>query len=240
MQHMLTIQAEISDIDMHSADFHCVDETIDIAAQIVARANDIGFFMHGTSHQSQAAIKVIEWATDWVNTVKARIALYSPGDAMKMTEIYDLMHRIAFMRPADRGFLNNIVVRAFDAMIHGDKNVDKYIMFKLIRRAARQREKALFDKPLKWSCISLNDWYRQSINGFDQVKLSDYDILSRVNILLESDLYAYEGHQQLQFKRHIIEQYHYFLDSYEAFDQRTAAVLKDFILISRQFTFEKA
>ena len=91
-------------------------------------------------------------------------------------------------------------------MIHGDKDVDEYIMFRTIRKAVSQRDKAFFDKPLSWSCMALERWYKEAVKGYDNTMLSDYDIQSRINILLESDLYAYAGSNQDEFKQRLAKQ----------------------------------
>jgi len=50
--------------------------------------------------------------------------------------------------------------------------------------------------------------------------LSDYDIISRVTMLLESDLFANEGRNQDQFKKSLEEQHCYYLDGYTAPDKK--------------------
>lgn len=92
------------------------------------------------------------------------------------------MHRIAFGSSPNVEEINRLKLEAFDAMIHGDKEVDEYIMFRVIRTAVRQRNKAFLDKPLTWSCLVLERWHKEAVDGFDNTKLTDYDIQSRVNI----------------------------------------------------------
>lgn len=53
----------------------------------------------------------------------------------------------------------------------------------------------------------------QAVKGFDKTKLSGYDIQSRVKILLDADLYAYEGRKQGAFKKLLAEQYNYYLET---------------------------
>lgn len=118
------------------------------------------------------------------------------------------MHRITYWTSPNAEEVNSIKLAAFDAMIHGDKDVDEYIMFRAIRKAVSQRDKAFFDKPLSWSCMALERWYKEALAGFDKTTLSDYDIQSRINILLEPDLYAYAGRAQDQFKKRLIEGQH--------------------------------
>ena len=158
---------------------------------------------------------------------------------MRLTDSYEFMHRIAFQCPAKPEELNKVKLAAFDAMIHGDKSVDEYVMFRAIRNAVRQRDKAFFDKPLTWSCISEERWHKEAVSGFDRTRLSDYDIISRVTILLESDLYAYEGRNQDQFKKSLAEQYSYYLDGFTAYDRRTEISLENFRCISTRYLLSK-
>lgn len=122
-----------------------------------------------------------------------------------MTDAYDLMLRITYNQPANKDTIYKIILKAFDALIHGDKYIDQYVLFKAIERRARQREQAFLDKPLTWLFQLLNEWHKQAVKGFDRTDLSDYDILSRVNILLDADLFAFEGRNlqnYLQEKKH--------------------------------------
>ena len=212
--------------------FDSVDETIEEATRIFACANEYRLFLSDASWQTREARKLVGRAACWVNIVRSRLDSYSYGEALKLAEVYDLMQRIAFKLPADKGFSNKIILSAFDAMIHGDREVDQYMMYKAIVRAVHQREKDFFDKPLTWVCLCLDIWYRQAIEGFDRVKISDYDILSRVNILLEADLTAYEGSRQQQFKQCLFEQHRHYLDNHDTTDRRMAAAVAKFLIIS--------
>jgi len=69
-----------------------------------------------------------------------------PTDALKLIDTYEFMFRIAFQYPAKSEELNKVKLAAFDAMMHGDKAVDEYLMFRVIRNAVSQRDKAIFYK----------------------------------------------------------------------------------------------
>ncbi len=122
-----------------------------------------------------------------------------------MTDAYDLMHRIAYNQPANKETINKIILKAFDAMIHGDKQVDQYVLFEAIERRAHQREQAFLDKPLTWIFQCLDEWHKHAVKGFDRTALYDYDILSRVNILLDADLFTFDGRNQKTFKQRLVE-----------------------------------
>lgn len=115
-------------------------------------------------------------ANDWVKTVDDLFESYTPGEALMITDAYDLMHRIAYDQPADKEAINKIILKAFDVRIRGDNDVDQDALFKAIERCARQHEQAFLDKPLTWTCRCLDEWHKQAVKGFDRTNLSDYDI----------------------------------------------------------------
>lgn len=208
--------------------FDSLDNTIEEAERILNHANDLFLFLHDTSRQTREAREVLSKAFDWVKTVGGRLRSYSAGDALKLTDAYDLMYRIAYNQPTNKETINKIILKAFDALIHGDKDVDQYVLFKAIERRARQREQAFLDNPLTWLFQSLDEWHKQAVKGFDSTFLSDYDILSRVNILLDADLFAFEGRNQMVFKQCLVEQHRHYLSFSATTDLLMAGALKDF------------
>lgn len=208
--------------------FDSLDNTIEEAKRILNHANDLFLFLPDTSRQTREALEVLRKAFDWVKTVECHFRFYSVGDALKLTDAYDLMHRMAYNQPADKETINKIILKAFDALIHGDKDVDPYVLFKAIERHARHREQAFLDKPLTWIFQCMDEWHKQAVKGFDSTSLSDYDILSRVNILLDADLFAFEGRNQQKFKQRLAEQHHHYLDNYNATDRKTHSAVERF------------
>ena len=221
--------------DLSTVDYNNVDEVNDFAYVLINAANSIGLFMSATPLQSREAKQIYQAAKAWTNTVKRQLLVMQPADALRLIDTYDFMHRIAFNCPAKVEELNKVKLAAFDAMLHGDKSVDEYIMFRTIRNAVRQRDKAFFDKPLTWSCIVEERWHKEAILGFDHTRLTDYDIISRVTLLLESDLFAYEGRNQDQFKKSLVEQHRHYLDGYTAPDPRTGDALSNFRLFAPRY-----
>lgn len=174
-------------------------------------------------------------ANKTVKILDSRMPLMSIADAFMTVNTYDFAYRLAYSTSADRKFLNIYVLKAFDAMVHGNKEVNEYAMFREIRRAVSRRDKSYFDKPLYWSCISLERWYREAIHGYEQSGLSDYDILNRVTILLESDLYAFEGLDQIKFKKRIFEQHRHYLDDHDAASWNLLNAINQFVMASCEF-----
>lgn len=215
--------------------FYSLDNTIEEARKIFNQANDLFLFLPDTSRQTREARKVLRNAFDWVKTVEGHLKFYSVGDALKLTDAYDLIHRIAYNQPVKKETINKIILIAFDALIRGDKDVDQYVLFKTIERRARQHEQAFLDKPLTWTCRCLDEWHKQAVKGFDRTSLSDYDILSRVNILLDADLFAFEGRNQKAFKQRLAEQHYLYLSYPLSTDLLMADALKDFHRLSSRY-----
>lgn len=64
----------------------------------------------------------------------------SLADTERVIDTYEIMYQIVNWTSAKLIEIDNVKLTAFDAMIHGDKNVDEYIMFRLIHKAIRQRK----------------------------------------------------------------------------------------------------
>lgn len=216
-----------------------VDMMIEDASRILNSADELRLFLNDTSRQSREAREVLRLASSWLKAVEARIKSYSPGEALLLVDHYDLMNRLAFKVPADKEFINGIILRAFDAQIRGDKQVDEYVLYKAIERRIWQREKAFLDKPLKWLGLSIDEWHKQAQKGFSHTELSDYDIISRVNILLNSDLAAFEGSKQQTFKQQLFNQHCCYLDHNEPAGLLMTCALNDFRHLSTRFTLVK-
>lgn len=206
--------AMLKSLDLSSLHFDNVDEVNDFAVRLMEIGNSLGVLSDEKSLQSREAIAIYQAAKGWVNTVKKQMLTMSPGESLRLIDIYEIMHRIAFSASPNAEETNKIKLAAFNAMIHGDKNVDEYIMFRVIRNEVRKRNKAFYDKPLTWSCLAEERWHKQAVDGFDRTTLSEYDIISRITILLENDLYAYEGHNQDKFKQRLFEKYKHNLETY--------------------------
>ena len=194
-----------SSLDLSLVNFNKIEEVTEFAGRLIELGNSLGVLSGEKRLQSREAIAIYQAAKGWVTTVKKQMLTMSPGESLRLIDTYEIMHRIAYWTSPNAEEMNRIRLAAFDAMIHGDKDVDEYIMFRTIRKAVSQRDKAFFDKPLSWSCMALELWYKEAVKGFDNTILSDYDIQSRINILLESDLYAYAGRNQDQFKQRLTE-----------------------------------
>lgn len=211
--------------DLSSVDFDNVDVVTESASQMLASANELGLFMTQTSRQSVNARRFVEDATVWISNVRKQIDAYPIGKALALIDVYDLLYRVTYQRPAHRSFVNGIILKALEARIHGDKSVDEYELYRAIRSGIGRKDKAFFGRPLQWLCLTEESWYNEATKGYDRSRLSDYDILNRAAILLETDLFAFEGSNQTAFKRRLLNSIHRFLDNYTAQDPKTHLTL---------------
>lgn len=196
---------------------------------MLSSANELGLFMTQTSRQSVNARRFVEDATLWISNVRKQIDSYPVGKALALIDVYDLMHRVTYRRPADRGFVNGIILKALEAKIHGDRSVDEYELYRAIRSGIGRKDKAFFGRPLQWLCLTEESWYNEATKGYDRSRLSDYDIISRATILLETDLFAFEGSNQTAFKRRLINSTRHYLDNYTAPDPKTHLALNRYL-----------
>lgn len=226
-------------LNLSSANFDKVDEVNRFAGNLINLGNSLGAINDSKRLQSQEAVAIYQAAKGWVNTVKNRLLSMPSSDAVRIIDSYEIMYRIANWTSEKPVEIDNVKLAAFEALVRGDKKVDEYIMFRLIRKAIRQREEAFLGKPLKWSCLKEDQWHKEAKAGFDRTKLSDYDILNRASILLESDLYAFEGSQQLDFKRQLFDNTRHYLDNYDATDSKTQFAAEQYLYASAKFLTEE-
>lgn len=226
-------------LNLSSVDFDNVDIVTESASQMLASANELGLFMTQTSRQSVNARRFVEDATVWISNVRKQIDAYPIGKALALIDVYDLLYRITYQHPADRNFVNGIILKALEARIHGDRSVDEYVLYRAIRSGIGRKDKAFFDRPLQWLCLTEESWYNEAVNGYDRSRLSDYDILNRAAILLETDLFAFEGSNQTTFKRRLLNNTRHYLDNYTAPDPKTHLALNRYLSTSANFLSEE-
>lgn len=184
------------------AKFSDIITITETAAQITEAASAAGMFLSQPT-QPMLLSKVRTAARQWIALTESRLKSLSPGDALKAAGAYDLVHRIAFNRPADPGIINKYTLAAFAALLDGDKTVDEYILFRQINEGIKRRDPAYAGKPVQWHSISLARWHADFAGGRRSSGLSDYDTMQRVDILLQSDLWAFETTDETAYKQRL-------------------------------------
>lgn len=167
-----------------------------------------------------------------------QLPVMSAADAFSVLHAYDLVHRFAYMTPADRNTFNRYVLNVFEAMIHGDKSVDQFALFREIASAVARRDKAYLDKPVRWMTIKIGQWYDDMTQDSRQMQMCDNDIINRAGILLGYDLFAYEGRNQDRFKRNLFDSNRHYLDCHDNTELTTLYSLEAFFNASLRFMKE--
>lgn len=144
-----------------------------------------------------------------------------PADAFQVMTAYDMAHRIAYGKPADPGVTNRYILSAFSAMIGGDTLVDEYSMHREISRKIRQRDRVYLDKPLSWYSMNIDRWFKT----LDTHKAAPYDTISRVSILLGSDMYVFVGKDEVTYKKALFDTHRHYLTSHDSADLHTLSAV---------------
>lgn len=220
-------------LDISKVDFTNADEVTGFGALVLSYANGCGLVSGSASRQSREVIRIEETARRWVNGVKRMLPALSAADALGLVDVYGFIHRIAFRRPADPAFLDNLVLSAFDARIHGDKTVDKYRLYHAVYIQVRRRNRAFMGAPLQWLCESLDRWHRNFKTG-DWRKLSDYDMIRQSGILIGADMFVYQG-DSADFKRALYASNRHWLDETEGMTLLELEALSRFLTSSAGF-----
>lgn len=220
-------------IDISKVDFNDIEGIVGFATLILAHANQSGIIGGTASRQSREVIHITETAKRWVNGVKYMLPEMSVADAFKLVDLYDLIHRIGFRKPADTSFIDKLILDAFDARIHGDKSVDEYSLYYAIDIQIRKKNRKFLDKPLRWLSISLDRWYRDFKNN-DWMELSDYDILRQCCVLLRADLFVFDANQD-DFKKKLVKDNRHYLDETEGMTLPELEALSKFLSCSGRY-----
>ena len=152
-------------------------------------------------------------AREWVREVTGHIGGMSAGDALRAAGCLDLMHRLAFGKPADADLLDNLRLAAFESFVRGDATVDRYILFNVVSSQVRQRNRRFFGNPLRWESICVDRWHSQFRHGASIEEIPGADTVRRVTALLSSDLWAFETKNESRFKQTLFENHRHYLDS---------------------------
>lgn len=181
-------------LNFGNVNFDSLEEINDYARTICDAASNSGMFA-SVYPSARTFNDIRNSAKKWLQEIDCRLNKLSPADALEAIAYYDIIHRIGYCSPAYPEIINKHVLRAFDAYIRGDKSVDQYDLFHYISLGLKRRDPAYFERPLEWHSACLDEWFNQFRHGACIDRLSDYDTLRRVRILLESDLWAYTPDQ---------------------------------------------
>lgn len=197
-------------------DFDNPEEVTDCASRLCRLASDAGLFLSDCATTAEV-VAVRQAAAEWLREVDLRIERMTPADAFRAICSYDIIHRIARQTPAPADIISRQVLRAFDALIHGDTAIDRYHLFRQITVGLTRRDPAYLGKLLQWHSLCLDRWhkeFRRMLTAFRPAPRltttvssspTTYDLIQRATLLLESDLWAFEPTAAPHFKRQVFD-----------------------------------
>ncbi len=205
------------------------------AMRIISDAGESGFFLNGCNRQSREIIQLQSDARNCAARIRARLEHMPAGDALSLLSLYDMVHRIGCGSPADRDLTDKIKINALNALAHGDRSVDEYILFREIGEELRRGNRRFFGNILQWYCMSVERWHRNFPDGHCAKEQTDYDTLRQLSILLREDLGAYETDLTAYRKRLVGNHRRYLASTPAGTDRRTAEALAEFQTAARLF-----
>ena len=141
-------------------DFDNPEEVTDCANRLCRLASDAGLFLSDCASTAEV-VAVRQAAAEWLREVDLRIDHITPAAAFSAICSYDIIHRIARQTPAPADAISRQVLRAFDALIHGDTAIDRYHLFRQITVGLSRRDPAYLGKLLKWHSLCLDRWHKE-------------------------------------------------------------------------------
>ena len=134
------------------------------------------------------------------------------------------------------------ILADFEARIRGDKSIDPYLLYRGINAGIAKRDPRYLGRPLQWSTSMLDRWYKD-ITGANTGNSSRgaatasrevegttlYDLLQKAAILMETDLWFYEGANQKAFKQRLFTSLRPLFYKADQLDDRTLGALNAFL-----------
>lgn len=234
-------------LDIKNLDFRNVTDVAGYGLLLISCADKLGLT---TSNEPTIGSRsqITKLAERWSRGVERSIVRMSAADALEILETYDIVQRLVLYCEAAPDFIFRYVDRALDARIHGASNVDPYKLYNRISAGLRLKEKAYYGKSLDWRLNMLDSWHSDFLSGHYAgfTHATAYDIISRVAVLLTSDISAFELNPEA-YKRKLFEAHRHYLEevteTYETWsaetttdcDYKTVEAMSRFLQAARQY-----
>ena len=126
---------------------------------------------------------------------------------------------------------------AFESRIRGDRSVDPYLLYRGINAGVARRDPRYLGRPLQWSTSMLDRWYREitGSSSYGAEGATIYDLLQKAAILMEIDLWFYEGANQKSFKQRLFNSLRPLFYKADTLDPCTLSALTTFLHTSRPY-----
>lgn len=225
---------DLSEIDLDKVDFCDPYDIGGFVSLISQAAINIGVANSCLRHTVDGN-RLKQIANKLVRRLDTELPRMSVGDAFMIISSYDFAHRVAYGRGAEQAVVNRYILNAFESMIHGDKSIDEYAMYGTIEQSIRLLNRAFIDRPLRWSSICLERWYKNFMTGKAKEPMSDYDTIMTVSILLDANLDCFVGNSGEALKKHLFNNHRHYLDKFSSYDWNMLKTLEVFLHASYSY-----
>lgn len=151
--------------------------------------------------------QLLQQSKEWVKAIEGNIAVTPVHELIVALSGFDLIHRIAFRTPASSAFIGGCYLKSFNERMRGNMLISDTDLYSAISDRIQFRDKAFFDKPLQWQCLTSSEWYNECKSTGKFLNSSLEQSLHKARILLDKDLFAFTGRNQEQFKRMLSDHY---------------------------------
>lgn len=155
----------------------------------------------------------------WIEKAEQSLPGYTPGEALETIVAYDFIHRLAYNAAPIPDLIDRHVLRAFEAMLQGDSTINKFTLFRRITFGLRRKSPLYTGRPLKWQSHQLAKWHKEIKNNLNNQRdinnpnnQSNKEDIEKISILLESDLFPFEGTNEAVFKQTLFSTHRHLLD----------------------------
>ncbi|MBD5274446.1 MAG: hypothetical protein HDS36_06345 [Bacteroides sp.] len=155
----------------------------------------------------------------WIEKAEQSLPGYTPGEALETIVAYDFIHRLAYNAAPIPDLIDRHVLRAFEAMLQGDSTINKFTLFRRITFGLRRKSPLYTGRPLKWQSHQLARWHKEIKNNLNHQgdinnpnNQSNKEDIEKISILLESDLFPFEGTNEAAFKQTLFSAHRHLLD----------------------------
>ena len=156
----------------------------------------------------------------WIEKTEQSLPGYTPGEALETIVAYDFIHRLAYNAAPIPDLIDRHVLRAFEAMLQGDSTINKFTLFRRITFGLRRKSPLYTGRPLKWQSHQLARWHKEIKNNLNHQgdinnpnNQNNKEDIEKISILLESDLFPFEGTNEVAFKQTLFSTHRHLLES---------------------------
>lgn len=220
-------------LDINLVDTDNTKDMYGFATLILSNANSLGWFISEQPKYTNDGKRIINLANRWIEMVKPRLEWMPAGDALSLSEAYDLMHSLAFNSPAPSEIIEKQKLRAFSGLMHGDETVDEYHIFRTVKNELAQKNKSFSGGPVDWLSISLNRYMANQSDAANS-NTEPYAAIQQSAILMDSDLRTFEHNQNI-FKKKVFNKNRHFLDELDSLSLDSLLAINMFRQASNQF-----